>query len=80
MGSSLLCGGRPCHFVPDLKSLGHDVAIHGGRKSVASWAEMLGDQSIRREEALGMPRGLEALHAPLPLACRLVGILTFHRI
>jgi hypothetical protein len=75
MGSEPLCGGSPCHFVPDLKSLGHDVAVHGGRKPVASWAEMLGDQSIRGEETLRVTRRLEPLHAPLPLACRLMRIL-----
>jgi hypothetical protein len=34
----------------------------------------LGDGAIRREEALGMPRGFEALHPPFPLARRLVGV------
>jgi hypothetical protein len=75
MGSEPLCGGSPCNFVPDLKSLGHDVAVHGGRKPVASWAAMLGEQSIRGEEALRVTRRLEPLQAPLPLAGRLLRML-----
>lgn len=38
-------------------------------------AEMLGDGIIGREEALGLAGGLEPLHASLPLAGRLVGVL-----
>jgi hypothetical protein len=75
MGSEPLGGGSPCNFGPDLKSLGHDVAVHGGRKPVASWAEMLGDQPIRGEEALRVTRRREPLHAPLPLAGRLMRML-----
>ena len=40
-----------------------------------SRTEVLGDGAIGGEEALGMARGLEALHAPLPLAGRLMGVL-----
>ena len=42
---------------------------------MASWAEVLGDRTIGGEEPLGVPWGLEPLHAPLPLAGRLVGVL-----
>ena len=70
-----LCCGSPRDFVPDLEPLGHDVAIGGGREPVASWTEVLGDGTIGGEEPLGMSWGLEALHAPLPLACRLMRVL-----
>jgi hypothetical protein len=36
---------------------------------------VLGNRTIRCEKSLGVPRGLEPLHALLPLACGLVGIL-----
>lgn len=42
---------------------------------MASWAEVLGDGAIRREEALGVPWRLEALHPPFSLARQLVGVL-----
>ena len=40
-----------------------------------TWTEMLGDGTIGGEKPLGVARGLEPLHAPLPLAGRLVGVL-----
>ncbi len=40
-----------------------------------TWAEMLGDRAIGGEKPLSVTRGLEPLHASLPLACRLVGVL-----
>jgi hypothetical protein len=43
-------------------------------EEVTSRAEVLGDGTIRREEALGVTRGLEPLHALFALACRLVGV------
>jgi hypothetical protein len=42
---------------------------------VASRSEVLGDRSIGREEPLRMTRRFEPLHAPLTLACRLMGVL-----
>jgi hypothetical protein len=39
-----------------------------------SRAEVLGDGPIGGEEALGVSWGFKALHAPLPLAGRLVGV------
>jgi hypothetical protein len=39
-----------------------------------SRSEMLGEGTIRGEKPLGVPWRLEPLNAPLPLACRLVGI------
>jgi hypothetical protein len=38
-------------------------------------AEVLCDGTIGREKALGLARGFEPLHASLPLAGRLVGVL-----
>jgi hypothetical protein len=38
-------------------------------------SKMLGNRTIGSEEALGVARGLEPLHAPLPLAGGLMGIL-----
>jgi len=49
--------------------------IGGDGKLVASWAEMLGNRSIRGEKPLGVPWRLEPLHAPLSLAGGLVGVL-----
>jgi hypothetical protein len=40
-----------------------------------SRAEVLRDGTIGGEEALGMPRGFDPLHAPFPLARRLVRVL-----
>ena len=37
--------------------------------------EMLGNGAIGGEKGLGMPWGFQALHAPLALAGRLMGIL-----
>ena len=40
-----------------------------------SWTEVLGDETIDCEEALGVPWRFEPLHAPFALACRLVRVL-----
>ena len=42
---------------------------------MSPWTKMLGDRPIGREKPLGMARGLEPLHASLPLAGRLVRVL-----
>jgi hypothetical protein len=42
---------------------------------MSSRAEVLGETTIGCEEALGVSWGFEPLHAPLPLAGRLVGVL-----
>ena len=42
---------------------------------MTAWAEVLQDGTVGREEPLGMTWGLEPLHASLPLAGRLVGVL-----
>ncbi len=38
-------------------------------------AEVLGNRTIRGEKPLGLSWGLEPLHAPLPLAGGLMGVL-----
>src|SRR5262249_33170982 len=43
---------------------------------MASGAKVLGNGTIRGQESLGMPCGLEPLHAMLPLARRPMGVLT----
>ncbi len=40
------------------------------------WPEVLGDGAVRSEEALGMTRRFEALHAPLALTRRPMRVLT----
>ena len=40
-----------------------------------TWTEVLGNRAKSGEKPLGVSRGLEPLHASLPLAGRLVGIL-----
>ena len=54
IGPDPLCGGSPRDVVPDLESLGHDVAICRGGELVASRTEVLGDGTTRREETLRM--------------------------
>jgi hypothetical protein len=54
-GSDPLCCGSPRDFVPALESVGQDLAICRGGKPMASRAEVLGDQAIGGQEALGMP-------------------------
>jgi hypothetical protein len=73
--SDPLCCSSPRDGVLALESLGHDVVIRGGREPVASQSEMLGDETIRREESLRMTRRFEPLQAPLPLPGGLVGVL-----
>jgi len=55
--------------------LPHLVTVFGGREEVTPRSKVLGDGTIRGEEALGLSGGLKPLHAPLPLARRLMGIL-----
>jgi hypothetical protein len=39
-----------------------------------SRTEVLGDEPIRGQNALGVPRGLESVHPPFPLPCGLMGV------
>src|SRR5262245_478232 len=74
-GSSVLCGGGKARDVlPGVESLPELLTVSGGGEKVTSQAEVVGDGTIGGEEALGMPGGLEPLHAPLPLAGGLVGV------
>jgi hypothetical protein len=74
-GSSVLCGGGKAREVlPDVESLPQLLTVFGGGEKVTSQAEVLRDGTIGGEEALGMPGGLEPLHAPLPLAGGLVAV------
>lgn len=57
-----LVGPRPCGAVPD----GGDVA--------AAKVEEVVDLAVGEEEALDLPRRLEALHLPFSSSCRLVRI------
>ena len=63
---------RARHVLPALESLSHFSAILGGGAPVASRSEVLGDGTRRGEEPLRMTRRLAPLHAPLPLAGRLM--------
>ena len=58
---------RGCDFLPAVESVLHFLTVGRRRKSMTTWAEMLGDGTIGREEPLGVTWGLEPLHAPLPL-------------
>ena len=66
---------RSRDLLPDLKSAPHLLPIRGRGKPMSVWAEVLGDGTISGEEPLGLTRGFEPLHPPLPLACRLVRVL-----
>ena len=71
-----LCGYRCTrHLPPGLKSLRHLLAVPAGWEAVAPRLEVLGNRSVRGEKALRVSWRLEPLHAPLPLARRLVGVL-----
>src|SRR5262249_22686898 len=56
---------------PDIESVGHGLAIHGGREEVAPWSEMRGDGTVRHEKALRVPWGCKLLHLSCPLPARL---------
>jgi hypothetical protein len=50
-----LCGhGRTGHLPLGVESLHHLLAVHGGREVVAPRPEVLGDGTVRGEEALGL--------------------------
>jgi hypothetical protein len=75
-GTRLLGGyDRARHVLPALELLSHFSAILEGGEPVASRSEVLGDGTIRGEEALCIPRRFESLQVPLPLVGRLVRVL-----
>jgi hypothetical protein len=52
----LCCGGKARDVLPDSESLPHLLTAFGGAEEVPSRAEVLGDGTIGREEALGVTR------------------------
>jgi hypothetical protein len=72
---SLRSDGRARDLLPNLESLGHLLAVLGGRQQVTSRSEVLGNWAIGGEEPLGLPCRLEPLHAPLSLASGLMGVI-----
>src|SRR5262245_47461943 len=72
----VLCGQRwRRDLSPDLEALLQFLPVCERSKPMPTRTEMLGDGTIRREEPLGVARGLEPLHVPLPLAGALMRIL-----
>lgn len=74
--SRLLCG--QCHArncLPDLESFPHLSMIGGRGKPMPMGTKVLRNGTISREKTLSVAGGLEPLHAPLPLAGRLVRVL-----
>ena len=67
---------RTCHFGPTRESLPHLFAVLRRGQQMPSGSEVLGNGSIRGQKALGMPRRLKPLHAPFPLACGPMRVLT----
>jgi hypothetical protein len=70
----LRCGGKAGDVPPEVKSLSHLLAIRGGRKLVSPRVEVLGNRTIRGQESLSVPGGLDPLRASLLLPGGLVGI------
>jgi hypothetical protein len=62
-------------LLPELESVPHLLTIRGCGHPMAVRAEVLGGETIGREEPLGLDRGLEPLPAALPLAGGLVRVL-----
>ena len=55
--ASRLCGGGKARDVlPGVESLSHHLTVFGGGEEVTSRAKVWRDGTIRREEALRMPR------------------------
>jgi hypothetical protein len=48
--------GRARDFLPALESLGHLLAVRGGGEPMPSRSEVLGNETIRGEESLGVTR------------------------
>lgn len=69
-------GRRPGHFVPDPESFAAEPSIISGGEQVASGAKVRGDDSVNLDETLRMPSRFEPSHSPLPLARRLMRVLS----
>jgi len=65
-------GSCPSNLVPTLKAFGTKSSVSGSGKQVTAGSKMRGDDAVHFDKALGMPGGLKASHAPLPLPCRLM--------
>ena len=65
-----------CHLGPPRASLPHLFAVLRRRQQMPSRAKVLGNGAIRGQEALGMSRGLEPLHAIFSLACGPMRVFT----
>jgi hypothetical protein len=52
-----------------------ELSCKPGLKRDGVSAEMGGDNSVHLDKALGVPRGLEPSHPPLPLTRRLMRVL-----
>ena len=77
IGSSrrpLCCGLQPDYFVPDPESFSALRAVFLCFQAMPSGAKVLADRPERRQEALGVPDRLEALHDPLAFARGLVRV------
>jgi hypothetical protein len=71
-----LLGSHWCagNLSPRLESLPHFLSVERGREQVPSGTDVGGDRPVGGQEALRVARRVEPLHAPLPLAGRLVGV------
>jgi len=74
-----ICGSGGSGHAGDLAPGGEGIcslsAIDDSGQAVAAWAAVAGERAVSREETVRKARALEPLHAPLPLAGRLVGML-----
>ena len=66
---------RARDVLPAVESVLHFVTVGRRGESVTTWAEVLQDGTVGREEPLGITWGLEPLHTPLPLSRRLMRVL-----
>jgi hypothetical protein len=60
---------------PGVESLAHLLAVRGGRLALPPWSEMLCNRTIRGQETLGVPGGLEPWHTSFPFTHGLMRIL-----
>jgi hypothetical protein len=74
--SRLLCGQRCARdCLPDLESVLQLLPIGGRGKPMPARAEVLRDGAIGGQKSLGVARGFELLHTPLPLTSGLMRVL-----
>ena len=57
-------------------SLGADMSVGGGGKSVSTWAEVVGDSAERHQETLRVLRRLEPLEYPFAFTRRQVRVFS----